>query len=107
MANLIVPDLNMSHSVDARQEIDLRLGVAFSRLQTLYFRTHFGNQLGKKMVTYGPCQFPTLWFCVKRHCEIEDFVPTPFWELKLKIAVPGPDGKGEHFDCRRAAGEFR
>lgn len=101
MRNLGVPDICQAHSVDARQEIDLRLGVAFSRLQTLYFRKHFGNQLGKKMVTYGPCQFPTLWFCVKRHCEIEDFVPVPFWNLELKIPV---DGK--HFDCRRAAGEF-
>jgi len=101
MRTLGVPDICQAHSVDARQEIDLRLGVAFSRLQTLYFRKHFGNQLGKKMVTYGPCQFPTLWFCVKRHCEIEDFVPVPFWNLQLTISVDG-----QHFLCRRAAGEF-
>ena len=31
------------------------------------------------MVTYGPCQFPTLWFCVKRHCEAR---PMPAPELR-------------------------
>ena len=34
-------------SVDARQVIDLKLGVAFSRFQTRYFRANFGSQLGK------------------------------------------------------------
>jgi len=89
MTNLGIPDINMSASVDARQEIDLRLGVAFSRLQTMYFRAHFGNQLGKKMVTYGPCQFPTLWFCVQRHCEIDAFVPIPYWTMAITVLVDG------------------
>ena len=66
MERLGAPNLNESRSVDARQEIDLKLGVAFSRFQTRYFRAHFGAQLGKLSVTYGPCQSPTLWFCVHR-----------------------------------------
>jgi DNA topoisomerase III len=97
MANLGQPDINQSHSVDTRQEIDLRLGVAFSRLQTSYFRTHFGNQLGKKMVSYGPCQFPTLWFCVQRHCQIEAFVPVPFWHLSLTVTLEGQTLSCQHF----------
>ena len=69
MGRLGAPNLNESRSVDARQEIDLKLGVAFSRFQTRYFRSHFGAQLGKLSVTYGPCQSPTLWFCVHRRRE--------------------------------------
>lgn len=81
MATLVHPNQNEALSVDARQELDLRVGVAFSRLQTMYFRKHFGQQLGKQMVTYGPCQIPTLWFCVHRHVEIEAFVPEAYWRL--------------------------
>jgi len=89
MDNLGHPDICQAHSVDARQEIDLRLGCAFTRLQTQYFRAHFGKQLGKLTVSYGPCQFPTLWFCVKRHCEIEAFVPVPFWRLAVSVSING------------------
>jgi len=81
MAQLAHPNQNEALSVDARQELDLRVGIAFSRLQTMYFRKHFGHQLGKQMVTYGPCQIPTLWFCVHRHVEIQAFVPEPYWRL--------------------------
>lgn len=88
MENLSVPNENESKAVECRQEIDLRVGVAFSRFQTQYFRQHFGRQLGKAMVTYGPCQTPTLWFCVKRHAEIQAFVPVPYWRLKANIELP-------------------
>ncbi|CAK0837613.1 unnamed protein product, partial [Prorocentrum cordatum] len=86
--HLIRPNEAMSLSVDARQEIDLRLGVAFSRYQTQYFRENFGmlsNFL--KAVTYGPCQMPTLWFCVQRQCQIENFSPKNSWRLEAKLKI--------------------
>ena len=76
------PDLNASRSVDARQLIDLKLGVTFSRFQTRFFRQHLGHQLGKLSVTYGPCQSPTLWFCCHRHDQIATFVPRPYWRVR-------------------------
>jgi len=124
MGRLGAPNLNESRSVDARQEIDLKLGVAFSRFQTRYFRSHFGSQLGKLSVTYGPCQSPTLWFCVHRrrdtpeiarrdlgprsrerdlgpphrHDQISLFKPRPYWHVKASLLR---DGKPLDVTCTR------
>lgn len=38
MRTLIRPNYKQALSVDAKKELDLRIGVAFSRFQTLYFR---------------------------------------------------------------------
>ena len=37
------------------------------------------------MISYGPCQFPTLGFIVERYQLIRDFVPEDYWSLKLKL----------------------
>ena len=69
--NLVPPNANESAAVDARQEIDLRIGSSFTRLQTLLLQDRFdwtpllqGRE--RMLLSYGPCQFPTLGLIVQR-----------------------------------------
>ena len=57
------PNYNEALSVDARQVLDLKIGVAFSRFQTNKLVNSI-RRAGIRMLTYGPCQTPTLTFCV-------------------------------------------
>lgn len=70
--NLVEPNANESAAVDARQEIDLRIGSSFTRLQTLLLQDKFNwTRLlppgrDRMLLSYGPCQFPTLGLIVQR-----------------------------------------
>ena len=79
--SLGVPNVHLSEAVLARSEIDLRIGAAFTRWLTL----RFGGP--GRLVSFGPCQFPTLGFVVARYLQISQFVAESFFYLKLSVKI--------------------
>ncbi|XP_020409660.1 DNA topoisomerase 3-beta isoform X2 [Prunus persica] len=88
MDNLVEPNKDEALAVDARQEIDLKVGVAFTRFQTSFFQGKYGN-LDSRVISYGPCQTPTLGFCVQRYLQINTFKPEKFWAVRPYIMQKG------------------
>lgn len=84
--NLVEPNKWFADAVDARQEIDLRIGATFTRFQTMLMKDAFVIDTvtdGRNTVlSYGPCQFPTLGFVVERYWEIQAHEPEEFWLIK-------------------------
>lgn len=79
--NLREPDRWLSEAVEARQEMDLRIGAAFTRFQTLRLRENLKDVSG--VVSFGPCQFPTLGFVVRREWERSGFVAEDYFTMHL------------------------
>ena len=88
MANPREPDARLAAAVTAREECDLRIGAAYTRFQTLLLRPRVGRLPGKGLVSYGPCQSPTLGFVVQRWLEKQSFVSQPWWTLGLSYTGP-------------------
>ncbi|KAJ8552498.1 hypothetical protein ON010_g10050 [Phytophthora cinnamomi] len=82
--NLSEPNEKLSLAVDARSEIDLRIGAAFTRFQTMRIQSRFPalNQ-EKHVISYGPCQFPTLGFVVERFLKIQNFERESFYYISV------------------------
>lgn len=88
LANVIQPDEFQSKAVDIRSELDLRIGAAFTRYQTMRYQKVFPSQIpDKDLVSYGSCQMPTLGFVARRFNEVEQFIPQDFWKIKCKIII--------------------
>ncbi|PWN28201.1 prokaryotic type I DNA topoisomerase [Jaminaea rosea] len=87
-------DWNAAAAVEARQELDLRVGAALTRLQTLDMQHAFA-ELQSKVVSYGPCQIPALGFVVDQYERVMNFVPEDFWYILVsdKRQMGGPRGE--------------
>ena len=73
----------VSDAVDVRSELDLRIGAAFTRFQTLRLQQVFPRTLSEMLISYGSCQFPTLGFVVERFLAIERFQSEPYWKIRV------------------------
>lgn len=92
-------------AVAVRIELDLRIGYAFTRFLTNSLRP-LGGTLSvrpdgsRRVISFGkptrgskrtaspsdstgPCQFPTLGFVVDRYFRVQNFIPEPFWSIKV------------------------
>ncbi|CAJ1364501.1 unnamed protein product [Effrenium voratum] len=97
------PDADVAKGVDARQELDLRVGISFSRLLTRKLR----DETKAQSVTYGPCQTPALGFCVARHGEIEGFQPRKVWTPRVEASGLEFAWAGESTESQEEATKIR
>jgi DNA topoisomerase-3 len=67
---------NLYHAGRSRAVSDWLLGMNATRLYTLKYGGY------KQVLSIGRVQTPTLAMLVERHKEIENFVPTTYWELE-------------------------
>ncbi|KAJ1918035.1 DNA topoisomerase [Mycoemilia scoparia] len=76
-------NMDEAAAVNARRELDLRIGAALTRFQTLQLKRLF-SEVKDNLISYGPCQFPTLGFVVDQFLKVESFVPESFWFLHVE-----------------------
>ncbi|EAX95113.1 DNA topoisomerase family protein [Trichomonas vaginalis G3] len=68
---------NDAAAVKLRQEIDLRIGAAFTRFQKQFK----GMLQDADLISFGSCQFPTLGFVVEAFLNHIKHVPEYFWKI--------------------------
>ena len=68
-----------------RHRFDLATGAAYTRLLTLSRKINSDGRL----VSYGSCQSPCLWFVYRREMEIRNFKPEKFWVISAVLDVHG------------------
>jgi len=83
-----LPKLNfpLVYAGMCRHEVDWLFGINLSRALTQSALKVSGRYA---TLSTGRVQGPTLRFLVERQQEIETFVPTPYWVLRVKLEVDG------------------
>ena len=91
-------DLNekMIAASEVRQEIDLRMGVSFTRLATMSVQDVLGS-MNIGMISIGPCQTPTLGLIVKRYFDHLHSVEMNRKTVKYKVRLIAKNG-GERIE---------
>lgn len=82
-------NFNLAKAAETRQIVDLMWGAVLTRLLSLS-----SGRLGKDFLSVGRVQSPTLRFIVEREREIQEFKPTPYWEIFVDL------GNGEKFTAK-------
>ncbi|MEM3058971.1 MAG: DNA topoisomerase I [Methanomassiliicoccales archaeon] len=90
-SSLVDLDEKLAESAECRQIIDLAWGAALTR-----FISKATNQMGKNFLSVGRVQSPTLSLIVDRHKEIEQFVPTPYWDIIATLRSKETEFTGNH-----------
>jgi len=89
-AALTEPDERLADSAECRQKIDLAWGAVLTRFISLA-----SSQGGSNFLSVGRVQSPTLALIVARHKTIEEFVPTPYWNVTARFEK-GVEFQGNH-----------
>jgi DNA topoisomerase IA len=78
------PDLNWGWVNKAlfRHKFDLKVGAAYTRFLTLSARK---NGRDVKLISYGSCQTPTLWFVYERDMAIRNFKPENYYVIEALL----------------------
>jgi DNA topoisomerase-1 len=82
---------NLASAGAARQDIDLIWGATLTRFLSLA-----STRLGKKFLSVGRVQSPTLALIVDKEKERLAFVSIPYWQIKLKLEADGEQFNAEH-----------
>ncbi|WWC86943.1 uncharacterized protein L201_001823 [Kwoniella dendrophila CBS 6074] len=85
-------DQRQADAVEARMALDLRIGAVFTRFMTMNLQVRI-PELAESLVSYGPCQFPTLGFVVDQYNRVQSFVPETFWYIFVGIERTDEDGE--------------
>ena len=80
------PDDKLSLSVDARGIIDLKVGVSLTRFLTNEILPSLPLNIKTNILSYGPCQTPTLWFCVDRLRKFQN-KKNKYYKIYLEIKL--------------------
>ncbi|MCS3923007.1 DNA topoisomerase [Methanosalsum natronophilum] len=99
---------NMAMAAEARQILDLKMGVIFTRYLTISVQSKIRT---RRMFSIGPCQTPTCGFVYEREKRIKNFESTDFWKLEAifsfdKIKFNGIHRKGKITEKEEAVQEF-
>uniref|UniRef100_A0AC35GDF6 DNA topoisomerase n=1 Tax=Panagrolaimus sp. PS1159 TaxID=55785 RepID=A0AC35GDF6_9BILA len=82
--NLVKPNFRFHLAAFAKHDLDLRVGVPFSRYQTSLLRRAFPDR-DIDHLSFGPCQTPCLSFCVEQQEKLESYVPTYTSHIVIKL----------------------
>ncbi|ODO09647.1 hypothetical protein I350_01860 [Cryptococcus amylolentus CBS 6273] len=88
-------DQRQADAVATRIALDLRIGSAFTRLTTMTLQARI-PEFGNQVISYGPCQFPTLGFVVDQYTRVQAFSPEAFWYIH--VTLPRQNDNDNAFD---------